>query len=778
MVRNYLKIAFRNIISHKLYSLINILGLATGLACFILIWLWVQNEISFDRFYKNADQIYRVIFEYEQEGKSLNHWRTPPPLSKALRESYPEIVNSTRFHSQERILVTRDNSKFWQTAGFTDGNTFDIFDFTFVKGDPETAFKNPYSVVITEQMVQKYFINENPINKTITIENQVDFTVTGVIEDLPENSYLKFDFVTQFDHLEEITGFGNIENWSDFGYNTFLLLPDNIQIKDFNTKIGNFLKTISPDFDYILEIQPLTHIHLYGLNGKGIITSIYILSSIAIFVLIIACINFMNLATARSLKRSKEVGMRKVLGAYKINLIQQFYGESILISLIALFFAVLFVELFLPIFNELAGKSLSFNVFTNLTLLPVLIIVALFTGFVAGSYPALFLSSFKPMSVLKNDIKLNSSGLRKALVVIQFALSIILIISTLVVSDQLKFLNRQKLGFDKENVVYIPLNSSIMEQLDPLKNELLKNPDILKVSAMSNKTGISRMWATTVSKWEGNTDQKKVSVNLIYTDYDFPETFNIQMEKGRFYSKDFFNDQANVVLNESAVKAMGLQEPIGKTIGEEKGIIIGVIKDFNFSSLHSPIEPLALVIDPQWYSQVAVKITPENIPATIRYLQEITGKFAPEMPFEYQFLDDDINNLYHSERQIGRIFNYFSFLAIVISCLGLFGLASFTAEQRTKEIGIRKILGASVSNIIILQSLDFIKWVILANVVAFPFAYFVMHEWLQNFAYKTKIGFEVFILSGLFALIIAMMTVGYHAVKTANSNPVDALKYE
>ncbi|UCE06245.1 MAG: ABC transporter permease [bacterium] len=780
MFKNYLIVALRNMMKQKMYSFINISGLTIGMACTILIMLWVKDEMSFDRFHENADHIYRVVFADESYEQIRHYWVTPPALAAALKKDFPEVRHSVKFHSQDGMLVTYGESKFKETAGFTDASVFDIFTLPFINGNPRTALVNPYSAVITEKMAVKYFGHEDPMNKRLTLDNQIDVTVTGVIQDIPDNSYLQFDFLIQFEHLHELTGQGNVESWNNYGYSTFVLLPEDVNINEFNQKIADLaLKAESYDdnFKPRLYLQPLVDIHLYNLNGGGAITYVYIFSLIAVFVLLIACINFMNLATARSATRSKEVGLRKVIGGSKLNLIQQFYGESILLSFIALIFSLILVELSLPAFNYLSGKALSLNFMGNFQMLPVLFGVALVTGIISGSYPALFLSSFKPVNVLKGSKISGSSLLRKILVVFQFSLSIVLIICTLVVSNQLDYINSQYLGFDKDQVLYIPLNHELKAKSALVKNELLQNPQILNVSATSSKIGIRPLWSVDLNQWEGNDREKALLLSIIHTDYDFLETFNIEMASGRYYSREFATDTGAVVLNETAIKEMGLKDPIGKRIFE-KTHIIGVVKDFNFKSLHSNIAPLALFMNPNRVLHMAVKIKADDINSTISYLKDMTKKFAPDFPFEYHFLDEDFEQLYRSERRLETIFNYFSTLAIIISCLGLFGLASFTAGQRTKEIGIRKVLGASVSGIVVLLSKEFTKWVLLANIFAWPVAYYAMKNWLQNFAYRIDLSWEFFILTGWLALMIAILIVSFLAIKAAITNPVETLRYE
>jgi len=779
MFKNYLKIALRNLKTHKSYSLINILGLALGLTVCILILLWVQDEQSFDRFHANADHIYRVVFADESYDNVRHYSVTPPALAAAFKKDYPEVVRSVTYYSRNGILVRHNEKMFRETMGFADASLFDIFSLPFVSGDPKTVFKNPYSIILTEKMAEKYFGDEDPINKNITLENKIDFIVKGIIKNLPENSFLQFSAFTHFDHLYELTGRGQSDSWDSFGYNTFVLLASEVNVAEFNQKIADYAIKVHSygTFKPRLYLQSLLDIHLYNLNGGGIITYIYIFSFMAIFILLIACINFMNLVTARSSVRTKEISLRKVIGARRKNLIYQFLGESILMSLISLVFSLIFVERLLPVFNDLTGKNLSLDAVSNSFVMLILICITVLTGILAGSYPAFFLSAFKPVTILKGAKMSTSSPLRKFLVVFQFSLSVIMIISTMVISNQLDYIKDQNLGFNKDHVIYVPLNQELSSKITSLKNELEQYSQIQSVTTTSNKIGISQFHSVDLYEWEGNNEGRSILLGLIYTDYDFLNTFNIEMSDGRYYSTDFASDSLGIVLNEAAIKEMGLIDPIGKKIFE-KSHIIGVVRDFNFQSLHSSIGPLAVGMNPIWNRYLAVKIRPDNIGETIRYLETVVAKFTPEFPFEYHFLDQEFEKLYHSERRLGKMFLYFSILAVLISTLGLLGLASFMAGQRTKEIGIRKVLGSSVLSILLLLSKEFVKWVVLANIIAWPVSWYVMSHWLENFAYRTTIDWWVFVLSGSIAFMIALLTVSSQALKTALSNPIEALRYE
>jgi len=778
MFRNYFITAIRNLLRNKTFSLINLTGLAIGMACFMLIFLWVNDELSYDRFFLNASRIYRVNFEYDKAGKSLQHWRTPPALAKAMKEEFPEVFESARFYTTDKMLVTSGiDKRFYEIPGYADSSLFSMFSLHFIRGNCDNAFQNPWSIVLTEKMATSFFGDTDPIGKLLKLDNRFDFTVTGVIEDLPGESYLQYDFLIPFKHMPVITGYGEDNSWNDFGYNTFLLMPENLDIAAFNRKISGFLETKVKGVARNIFVQPLRDIHLYGLEGSGAIKSIYIFSTIALFVLLIACINYMNLTTARSMRRSREVAIRKVGGAGRLQLIQQFFSESVILSFMALILAVGLVWLLLPLFNNLAEKTLALS---NLSAYMVLILVGvtLVTGIIAGSYPALLLSSVKPLSIMNRQSRPASGIFRKLLVIFQFALSIFLIICTIFFSKQLTFLGNRKLGFQTDHIVFIPMNERLKGKFSAFRQELLSNPGISGVSATSNKIGTSPFWGTTLSEWEGKTRKDPIIMNIIYADCDFQQTFDLPMAAGRYYTPGSPVDSAGIVINEMAARQMGMAEPIGKKMFNDSTPIIGVLKDFNFRSLHMGIEPLVIIIDPQWYTGIAIRINAASIPSTLGFIERTTKKFAPEFPYEYSFLEDEISKMYASEQRMRTLFNYFSILAIFITCLGLFGLASFSAEQRTREIGIRKVMGAGSWQISYRFAREFAGLVILANLIAWPAAWLTMDRWLQGFAYRTGLNLWVFITAGLAALLLAAITMSSQTISAANINPAQTMKYE
>jgi ABC-type antimicrobial peptide transport system permease subunit len=785
MIWNYLKITFRNIRRHKGYSFINIAGLSIGITACVLLLLWVQDEWSFDRFHENSDELYRVLLD--PMGASVTHEAVSPPvLAAKMKEDFSEVVNAARVSTSGTLLFKHGDKVFYERGGiFADPTFFKMFSFPFIQGDPATVFSDLHSIVITEDLASKYFGNENSMGKTLTINNKSDYKVTGVIKNSPHNSHLRFNYVQSFELLKE---FGvDINSWGNVSFFTYVQLQKNCSSRDVDEKLKPMIEKEDPGHN-LYYLQPLTQIHLrsnfnFDPAVTGNIMYIYIFTIAAVFILFIACINFMNLATARSGTRAKEVGMRKAVGAYRIDIIKQFFGESILLSFTALLFSVIMLQIFLPIFNELAGKELTLSRSGGIQIFLLLICIALFTGLLSGSYPALFLSSFKTVNVIKNLSRSGNKGyiFRKILVVTQFSLTIIILIGTIVVHKQLDHVRNQNLGYDKDYIICLPIRGEFGKEIDTAKAELLKNPNILDVTATSSLptfigSGTSGAW------WEGKPDNLRIQMQFVSVDYNYLDTFKMEMAEGRFFSKDFESDKTeSFVLNEAAIKSMGMNSPVGRqfaAIGRDRSTIIGVIKNFNYKSLHSEIEPLILVMDPNWFRYACIRISSENIEETIAFLEKIWNKFSAGYPFDYTFLDDRIANLYKSEQSIGTLFHYFTILVIFIACLGLFGLASFTAEQRTKEIGIRKVLGAPVFSILLLLSKEFAKWVLLANIIAWPAAYIIMDKWLENFAYRTNIGMEIFFLSAGLALAIALITVSYQCIKAARTNPVNSLKYE
>jgi len=801
VLKNYLKIALRNLIRQKAHSFINIAGLAIGLACFIIIMFYIRYEFSYESHHKNADRIYRVnIIQQHPDGEyKLSH--SMVPLGKALAEELPEVNDYARLLKAGRILVKYKDKIFYEdNTVFTDPGIFDLFTIPVVSGPMESALSEKFSVVITESIAEKYFGKQNPIGQTLLIGNLIDkkisLAVTAVVKDFPKNTHIDADFLISFNTLAEVAGNEFMNNWITVNLYTYILLPENQNLADVENKISNVYRAhCSSEVKKRFELEQFSRIHLYSdVSSFGDIQYIYIFLAIGILILLIASINFMNLSTARSARRASEVGLRKVVGARHWQLIRQFLGESILLSFLALMMALFIVDNILPMVKNLTGQELFFPPLSDWNFYGLLIVITLAVGFLSGSYPALYLSSFPPVSILKGKSGLGRKGsnFRKLLVVVQFTIAITLIICTLSISNQLNFMRNKNLGFQKDQMVVVSVaGGDVRKDIAPFKQALLKNSNITRVTGSLMLP--SRIGMYNNVTWEGAADNESIPLMFNRVDYDFLETYGIELVKGRNFSREYSSDILNsnktkdigaVILNEEAVRRFGWDNPIGKKViqvfGDKRYYfnVVGVIKDFHFSSLHNKIEPLSLFLRLNNPRKISIKIEPRNIQSTIAYVKDTWNTFNPGYPFEYYFLDETFERTYQSEEKLQSLFNYFSLLSIFISCLGLFGLASFAAERRTKEIGVRKVLGASISNIILLLSNEFTKWVLFANLIAWPIAYIAMSIWLQNFAYRTSIGIWVFILSGAAAMIIALLTVSYQSIKASTANPVEALRYE
>jgi putative ABC transport system permease protein len=801
MLRNYLKTAIRNLWKRKSFSLINIVGLAIGMAVSFLILLYVLNEVTYDRFHENHDNIYRIATKIDAQGRHLEVGSVPAPLGPALVDQFPEVVRAARLHEFGTRIVSYEKKVYEEPRIFhADPYLFDVFTIPIVRGNPESWLRAPFELVITEEVAEKYFGDKDPLGKMIKIDNSYTYTITGIVRKMPENSHFKFNMIGSLSSLEKIRGDLNL--WMGFNYRTYILLEGNPLLAEITTKYNNLLLANIPEqfkqlgAEVEIFLQPLGSIHLHSqleaeIEPPGNPAFIRILTTIALFILLIACINFMNLSTAQSSRRAKEVGMRKVLGAHRGKLIGQFIGESLLLSFLSLVIAIILIYVLLPVFNHLVSKDLAFNPTENGIILLGLVGITVLVGFFAGAYPALFLSAFVPLEVLKSRFKAGKGHrfFRNGLVSLQYVISITLIISTFVIFYQLHHVKNRDLGFDKEQVVVISLREQVGQKHDVFKNEILRLPGV--VSAACSSTVPSRGLSETMFSFEG-IDQKKQVFPIMEIDPDYLETMDMQLVAGRGFSVDHPSDNKAMILNETLVQDLGWDEPLGKTVSmmdladadsPEKGFIevpytvIGVVRDFHFESLHEKIRGHLMKRSGQ-VNKISVKLRPGSISETLQSIENIWRNLEPAHPFPYVFLDESFDRLYRSEQRMGQIFISFTLMAIFISCLGLFGLASFTADQRTKEIGIRKVLGASVSNVVVLLSRDFTKWVILANVVAWPVAFLVMNTWLQNFAYRISLAIWMFIFSGVIALLIAILTISTKAVKAAVANPAESLRYE
>lgn len=787
MFKNYFLVTVRNLKRNRIYSLLNIIGLAVGMAVFILIALYVQYELSFDKYFENSDRIYRVV----REGRSF----TPAPLGAALKENIPEVEVTATFMRRSNTLVSYEQNNFLEDEFYwADPETFEIFSLPFLSGDPKTALNDPFSIVLSQRTAIKYFGRTDPMGETLTVSENLEFTVSGVFSDMPDNSHFIMDVVVPYETFFQTTN-NDITNWgSNFSY-TYFLLREGASPQVMENKISPLIviplfkaEGMKGPYPKIYSIQPLTEIHLHSHRMQEIrvnndIKFIILFSSIAILILLIACINYMNLATARSLRRGREVGMRKVVGAKKGQLIQQFLGESVAVAVVAMSFSIMMVQMILPFFNNLVERQLSLNPIQNPQIFLGLVFITLFVGLVAGSYPAMRMSGFKPISVLGGAFTRSQKGssLRNVLVFVQFSITIILIICTIAVRDQLKFIKTLDMGYEKKQILTFPARGgSVRQNIQLIKAELLQFSSITAVTTSGSLP--NNIDTFTARDWTGRNPDVPITIFYNTADYDFIDLFGMEIVQGRNFSRDFSSDEAGAFLvNERAVKVAEWDSPIGQKLTHWTGAtgnIVGVIKDFHLQSLHSPIEPLYIFLDSQSFYNISIKIKSTNIPQTIGYVEGVMKKFAPSYPFSYSFFDEVFERVYFTEQRMGRIFGAFAILAIFIACLGLFGLAAFAAVQRTKEIGIRKVLGASDSNIFMLLSKEFIRWVLLANLMAWPIAYFAMNKWLQNFAYRIHIGIAAFLISGGTALLIAYLTVSYQSIKSVRSNPIDSLRYE
>ena len=793
MLKNYFKIALRNLVRHKGFSFINILGLAVGMACTILILLWVQDELSYNKFFKNADNTYLVLRGDKGEMTAV----TSKMLAPALKQELPEIEKSAGFMQLPesfQFLIQNGNKGFEENVIMADSNFFDVFSYKFNEGNPATALSAPNSIVLTEEAAKKYFGNQDAIGKPLTVSafgGKTTMNVSGILENIPLQSNIQNQIILPSAWFHNI-GI-NFDTWWDQSFQTYIQLKSNSDVQGLPSKIKQCEVKNNPNQNpnnLSYSLIPLTKIHLYGSNIKFIETSgdikyVQIFIAIAILILLIASINYMNLSTALSLRRSKEVGIKKTVGANRNKLIFQFLGESFILSFISYCFAILLVELFIPEFNFLTRKKLSIH-FPDSSFIGLSFLFIIVTGLISGSYPAFFLSSFSPIQVLKGKMRQGSRNLltRKGLVVFQFVTTVIIIVCTITVFNQMSFIKNSNIGFDKENLLCIKMTGEANKKFDVLKNEFAKNPDVVSISRSEPVS--SSITRTTGVSWPGKPENEEKHFWVLHTGYNLADTYKFRLILGRYFSEQYPTDKTGAyVVNEAAAKSMGLKSPLNTEIKVwgKNGKIIGVIKNFHFASFRTAIEPLIFKI-PEDNEQAArfrvITIrfkskTPENL---ISSLEKIWNKQIAGNPFDYYFYDASLNNQYFSEIRMGTIFKYFSFLSILIACLGLFGLITISAEQRTKEIGIRKVLGASVSNVALIISRDFLILVAISNVIAWPVAYYFMNNWLQDFAYRTEISWWIFALAGGIALLIALATVSFKAVKAAIANPVNSLRYE
>ena len=803
MFKNYFKFTLRNLRKQNIYSLINISGLALGMACFLLISLFIQFQFSFDQFQKNKDNVYLIYREGGVDGRIEKRANIGAPLAPLLLQNFPEIENAVRFSFFSGV-VHYQQKRFTERLIFSDPSFFDVFSFSLKVGDVKTALNEPFSIILSEDMAAKYFGDENPLGNVISFktgwaDKKFDFKVTGVLNKIPENSHLQFDFLASYESLHTIMNPDWLTNHWDSATLTYIQLRENNRSGNLEKQLVGFTDKYVDKIAYTwlkLKLLPLQEVYprsadLSGFqftsNGDIQLISI-IFGSLALFILLIACINFMNLSTARSAMRAREVGIRKVVGATRTQLIGQFLGESLLFSLLALLFALLLVELLLPYFNNFAGISLSINYQSNVAFLLFMLLTAVAVGFVSGSYPAFFLSAFNPIKVLKGvTVRRSSNTFRKILVVFQFTIAVILIFGSIVILKQINFVRHKDLGFDKEHIVVVPIkDKAVKRNYESLKSELVRESSILNVTATSQVPGVTSQNGIMI-KSDGVED---VLLGIVYTDFDYMTTLGLRAVQGRFPDREIVTDANQAVLmNQTVLRKLNWQTGAGKPVelyfksdGRiEKfysGTIVGVIHDFNFRALTEPVQPVLFKIDPSRCRYMLIRIDGNRLDQAIAAIRKTLTLFAPDQPEDFYFLDQRIDQMYRWFYDFGKMVRIATVISIFISCLGLFGLAFFATERRVKEIGIRKTLGASVPGVVTLLSKDFLKLVLIGNMVAWPLAYFLMKQMLQNFAYRIQIGADIFLLATGLSLIIACCTVSYQSVKAALANPVEALRYE
>ncbi|RVU03175.1 FtsX-like permease family protein [Mucilaginibacter limnophilus] len=810
MIRNYIKSAYRSLKKNTGFTAINIMGLALGLAACLLIVFYVIDELSYDRYNEKAGRIYRVNEDLKLGENKLQYAVCMAPLAQTLKNDFPEVENAVRLKKAGSIHIKKGTEKIREDyIGFADPSVFDVFTLPVLFGDVKTALVEPNSIVLTESMAKKYFGKTDVVGESLLFDDRETMKVTGVIKDIPQQSHFRFDFLVSMSSLAD----SRSPEWLRSEYNTYVLFRKGADPKKLEAAFPQLLRKYSggqmqselkksyDEFEkggsyFRLNLIPLTDIHLHSkmigeLSAAGTVEYIYILSGIALFILIIACINFMNLSTARSSNRAREVGVRKVLGSARKNLIAQFLTESILVTFAATLIAMAIVVLVLPGFNVLAGKELSISLQSLKWIVPMLLMVALVVGALAGSYPAFFLSAFQPVSVLKGSLSagFKSSRLRSFLVVFQFSISIFLIIGTLVVYQQLNYIQTKNLGYNRNQVLVINNSFEIGngDKVKLLKQQIAALPGI-ENATMSGYLPTSQWRNMGIYYKDAVPDQSRAIFPQVWrVDADYIKTLGMQLVQGRNFSKDMPTDTASLIINEAAAKFLGFKNPVNQTLYHSKDYqthgevspykIIGVVKDFHFNSMRETIAPMMMVLGEDW-GRVSARVSTANINNTLDQVKKVWSGISPDIKIDYSFMDAEFDAIYRSEQQIGQIFIVFTSLAIIIACLGLFGLAAYAAEQRTKEIGIRKVLGASVSTIVNLLSKDFLKLVLLAILISSPIAWYSMHRWLQNYAYRINIGWWVFAAAGIAGIVVALLTISFQSIKAALANPVKSLRSE
>jgi putative ABC transport system permease protein len=784
MFKNYLKIAFRNIRRSKGYSFINIVGLALGLACCILILLWAKDELATDRYHAKLNSLYQILTIQHYGGEVSHQSGSIPALAPALKAEYPEVLNAARIHNgQSEHVLAYGNRQFREAVQLADPDIFRIFTFPFIQGQPRDAFGDPYVLVLSERIARKIFGNENPLGRVITMDNKEEYRVVGVMKNIPHNSSIKFDIWAPLEISNKWFRPGYTGTWTNHAFRSYVEMAGGTDIAAFDKKIFNRIRRSNPNNNSEPVLYPYAKVYLEAW-GRG--STVRIFSLIAFIILIIACINFMNLSTARSSRRAREVGLRKVVGAHRRQVMRQFFGESLIFTFLSLGLSLLILILFLPAFRQFTAKPLPIKDLLDPAILLGILAVSIATGCLSGSYPALVLSSFRPVAVLKGGRVSGAAGsvFRKIMVVLQFSLSVVLIIGTVVIFGQVRFIKAKNLGFDKEHLLYVPLEGRMRDSLAPLKNELLQFPGIQSVTATSHSpTGVynnGHDW-----DWEGRDPSVNPLVTYFGVDPDFLKTFKMELVRGTSFLPGSGHTMTSVIINESFAGIIGKPDVIGARLSQPgtQLQIIGVLKNFHFTPVNQEIGPAIIYYDPtyktfQQYRYLFIRLNPGPVPDALAYIEKAVRSFNPGLPFNYRFLDDDYDGMYRGVEREMAVVRTFTILAIFISCLGLFGLAAYTAEQRTKEIGIRKVMGASVPGLMALLSKEYAKWVLIANAVAWPVSYMLMKSWLRQYYYRIDLGLPIFLLSTSLSVLIAQLTVSYQAFKAARTNPVDSLRFE
>jgi len=806
MIDNYFKVGYRNITKNKIYSFINIAGLAIGFACCIIIASFIQLELSYDTFHEKADKIYRVNLFGKIGDNEFNVANSPAPLAEALLQDYPEVESAVRIEKIQDTFVKNGTSVINEPNFFySDSTIFDVFTLNLIEGNKETALSAPNSVLITPEIANKYFGSKHPVGESIILDDGTEYLIKGIVEAMPSNSHFHFDFIASLNTIEDKLS----PLWVSNNVYTYIVLNKESTANNLENKLPKMVEArVGPQIQAMMGmsyddfnkggnsikffVEPLKNIHLSSttyanIEPSGNIESIYVFTAIAFVILLLACINFVNLTTSKSSRRSNEVGIRKVLGSCRSSLIKQFLSESLLLTFIALLLSIGLIEALLPIFNNIIGKEILINYFTNWEVIPIIICTTIIVGILAGSYPAFLLASFKPTSVLKGKNISGNQGerFRGIVVVFQFAITIILLASTFIIYNQLEYVQNKKLGYNSDQIIVLPTINELGSQKIAFKNSLLEDSNILKASLTSSLP--NRRTSATVFRKHNAEENKNYAFAYSFVDYDFLDTYELELKDGRYFSKEFTTDTSAVLINETAVAELGFNNPIGSSLeipdennGEAIELkIIGIVKDFHFQNLREKIRPMVLTLNEEQEARfLSLKVSAEELAQTVRIIEDKWKEFLPGKAFEYQFMDEDFEAYYQDEKRTGQLFTSFTVLAIFIACLGLLGLISFSVEQRTKEIGIRKVLGASVPTILVLLSKEFLKWLIIANIIAIPIVYYFMNAWLQNFAYRDSIAPTVFILAGLLSFVISFLTVTSHTLKAAIANPVNSLKNE